>query len=763
MTKRLLPALLLLLLTPVPAPAAGPDEPPMPEEAFRLSLEVVDAATVRARWQITDEAYLYQDKFRFRVTAPEGVRLGEVKLPPGKRKYDEILEKEIVAYYHEVTVDLPLVRTVPDRTVKLYLEYQGCSERFGICYPPIKKTVTLELPPLPAAAGAGESKGAVAALSRLREKVGVPAPADEPPMPEEAFRLGLEVVDAATVRARWQITDEAYLYQDKFRFRVTAPEGVRLGEVKLPPGKRKYDEILEKEIVAYYHEVTVDLPLVRTVPDRTVKLYLEYQGCSERFGICYPPIKKTVTLELPPLPGAETGESAVPDGAEQVDRSALAVLGYLITGFFIGLGLTFTPCVLPMLPIISSVIIGQQEKVTRLRGGLLAGTYVLGTAVVWTAAGVMAGKSGQQLQAYLTHPWVLIPISVILFLLALAMFGLYTLQVPASIQSKLQEKSMRIRGGTFPGVFLLGVLASAIAGACVSPVLFNNLLVAIQARDPVLGGAIMLATAAGMGVPVILLGMGAGWLLPKAGPWMDTVKYIFGVILVGLAIYVLSLIGWFPVLYLWGVFLMVTGIYMGALEPVPEGASRWRFLWKGLGLVLVFWGALALLGALQGNRNILHPLDLERGAVVMQAAGPGPAGETAEAGHLFTRVADVDDLKARLAEAKAAGQPVIVDYYADWCTDCIRMEESTFKDPRVRARLKDFVLLQADVTDQYDPRTQPLKQFFNVFGPPAMIFIDRQGRRVSFEGERAFRNGILVGYLGPDDFLRLLDKMEGRP
>ncbi|MEJ2392511.1 MAG: protein-disulfide reductase DsbD [Gammaproteobacteria bacterium] len=404
--------------------------------------------------------------------------------------------------------------------------------------------------------------------------------------------------------------------------------------------------------------------------------------------------------------------------------------------------MTFTPCVLPMLPIISSIIIGQGDKVTKTRGGFLALIYVLGTALVWTIAGAVAGASGQQLQAYTSSPYFVLPVAIILILLSLAMFGIYNLQMPASLQSRAQEKSTGLKSGTVLGVFIMGVLASVIAGACVSPILILNLGVAMQAHDAVLGGGIMLLMALGMGVPIILIGIGAGWLLPKAGTWMDTVKYVFGVMLIGLALYIMSTIPWIPVLYLWAPFLIVTGVYMGAARALPEGASGWHTLWKGLGVFLVIWGILALIGAMQGNRDILQPIRL---SAVTSGSSAVATASNPEA--MFTRVANLQDMEAKLASARAAGKPVFLDYYATWCTDCNLMKKSVFSDSQVQQYMREhFVVLQADVSDQFNKNTQPMKDKFGVFGPPALLFFNSQGKLVKKE----------YGLLSKAEFLKIV-------
>ena len=481
---------------------------------------MLDANTVRAEWKIADGYYMYRKHFKF-SSETDGVSLGKPVYPKGEIKQDEIFGK-VEVYKHSVSINIPVTNNSAASSLAFVAKSQGCNEPVGVCYPPMSSKVSLTL----AAASPGKN---VAALSSLSQQLGIPASAEEPPMPEEAFKLRLDWQNDNTLLAHWDIVDGAYLYADKFKFQITTGSGYQLGTPNLPKGEAKFDEVLGKEIVAYYKSLDVGLPVTRTASaSDKFSLYLEYQGCSETFGICYPPIKKT--LEMTPPAGmtaaADSVEAATAAPAdtgstpsEKVSQTPWEVIVLLAIAFASGFGLTFTPCVLPMLPIISGIIVGQGESVTKTRGGILASVYVLGTAVVWTAAGAVAGATGEQLQAYTSHPYFIIPVALVLFALALAMFGLYNIQLPTALQSKAQESSQGVKGGTMAGVFMMGILASVIAGACVSPILILNLGVAMQAQDPILGGGIMLFMAMGMGVPIILVGIGAGWLLPRAGAW----------------------------------------------------------------------------------------------------------------------------------------------------------------------------------------------------------------------------------------------------
>jgi len=463
-------------------------------------------------------------------------------------------------------------------------------------------------------------------------------------------------------------------------------------------------------------------------------------------AICYPPAIKTFTLR-----GMAVATGA-PSTPKAPDKKFIA---YVLGAFGIGLLLTFTPCVLPMIPILSSVLVGSaaDRRITKLEGGLMSSAYVLGTAATYTIAGVIAGATGEQLQAYFQSPWALGIFAALFVALSLSMFGLYELQMPSFLQSHLHSQSQHmqgrfkhIKGGALFGLFGMGMLSALVIGACVSPLLISALGVAIANRDPVLGGAIMFSMALGMGVILIAIGVGAGFLLPKAGPWMDRVKHVFGVLLIAVSIYLLGLIPEVPVLLLWAALLIIVGIYLGATQSLPHGASGWQYLWKGVGTASLIWGVAAMLGGFVGNRDILSPLPLNVGAV--SVSGKGAAGAEA---HRFQRVGSLAELDQQLAEAKRAGKPVLLDYFATWCTDCVRMEKATFSEARVQQEMKRFVLLQADVTDPNNPQTKAIKSRFGVFGPPAILFFDKDGKE-----QRDLRT---YGFRGPDDFIALLRKI----
>jgi thiol:disulfide interchange protein DsbD len=762
MTKALA-ALLLLLLSPTLA-AAPEDELLEPDQAFRLTTRTVSETTLEASWKIAPGYYMYRDKFQFE--ALDGTQLKTPVIPRGKKK-DDPLFGEVETYTKSVRIRIPFTRAEGAATARLRITSQGCNEPVGVCYPPVVKDIDFKLPPgkaKPAAvsAPAADTSDKITSLKDLTRSL-APGSELEPPDPEQAFQASVAARDNATLVARMDIADCCYLYRDKTKFELVAADGapadVRLGNYTLPPGKTKVDEFIGKTEV-YEQGFETLLPVSGLgAGDRDLQLKITYQGCSEKgVSICYPPTTKTFGVQFRGgvLSAADTPVPPASAPAEPGPRDMRTFVLAVIAAFGAGLLLTFTPCVLPMVPILSGIIVGAEgTHVTKLRGGLLSYSYVFGTALTYTVAGAVAGATGDQLQAYFQTPWAIGTFAALLVLLAFSMFGFYQLQVPSSIQSLLHHHSSRMHqqakqwfGGELIGAFILGLISALIIGACVSPVLVSVLGAAIAAKDPVLGGGIMFALAHGQGAILVALGVGAGFLLPKVGKWMDSVKHLFGALLIAVAIYLLGYLPQVPVLFLWAAFFIIGGVYLGATQSLPETASGWRYLWKGMGTFLLIWGVLALLGGFAGHRDFLQPLPLSSLSTGMMPATGGP-GATATEGHLFERVSSLNDLENRLTAAKTTGKPVILDYYADWCTDCLRMEKATFADPRVREELRRrFVLLQADVTDPNHPEGKAIKQRFGVYGPPAMLFFSSDGQE-----RRELRT---YGFRNVDEFTALL-------
>ena len=580
----------------------------------------------------------------------------------------------------------------------------------------------------PTAAESVSTEGGV--LSRLRQFAGQEAEPEFLP-PDQAFKVRVAVRDANTLAAEFIPAQGYYLYRDKIRFAL--PEGgrVSVASVDLPAGERKDDPNFGVTEV-YHRPVQARVALVRADgAEQQIALEVRYQGCADQ-GLCYPPEKKVFDLVLAAAEaGAAPPASAVqaPAGQAPVDESSLAA-GILSSGDFwavvasffgFGLLLSLTPCVFPMIPILSGIIVGRGHEVTRRHAFNLSAVYVLGMAVTYALAGVVAGMTGTLLSNALQNPWVLGAFAALFVLLALSMFGFYELQLPAALQSRLSSASNRLKGGTFWGVFAMGVLSALIVGPCVAAPLAGALLYINQSRDAVLGGSALFAMALGMGAPMIAVGMSAGALLPRAGAWMQTVKSFFGVVLLGLAIWIVSpVIPAVAHMLLWAALLIVSAIYLHAIDPLPHNASGFRKLWKGVGVIALLVGVALLMGALSGARDILQPLS------GLRPAGGGASATSVEQPR-FIPVRSLAELDRHLAQA--GGRPVMLDFYADWCISCKEMERFTFTDPGVRSRMDRMLLLKADVTAN-TPEDVALLKRFGLFGPPGTLFFSAAGKQL---------------------------------
>jgi thiol:disulfide interchange protein DsbD len=736
--KKYLPAVLLLLAFAW-HPLQAEEELLEPDKAFPFEVTVKDD-TLQADWNIPKGYYLYRSKIRFSTDTP-GISLGEPQLPAGKLKQDEFFG-EIEIYQHPVTAQIPIVRENPEVTdFELKAVYQGCAD-IGVCYPPITKIVQLSLP--------AKSGGAIAALGALSESLGFGGGGeDEVLEPDQAFQFSMDVIDPNTLMAYWQIAPDHYMYRGKISFDLADGQTVQLGQAQLPAGEKKHDEFFG-DIEVYHDQVEARIPLIRTnLEPTTIQLTTTYQGCAEKTGICYPPIKKTLTLALPAttsLAAAETVSPAIAIQTEVIseqDQIAASLasgntLLIILTFFGFGLLLAFTPCVFPMIPILSSIIVGQGESITTRKAFFMSLTYVLAMALTYTVAGVIAGWFGENLQAAFQNPWVLGSFAAIFVALSLSMFGFYELQMPSALQSRLTEISNRQQGGTLVGVAIMGFLSALIVGPCVAAPLAGALIYIGQTGDAVLGGAALFALSLGMGAPLIAIGTSAGKLLPRAGGWMDAIKAVFGVLLLAVAIWMLErVIPPAVTMLLWAILLIVSAIYMKALDSLSADSSGWQKLWKGVGVVLLVLGTLQLIGAAAGGRDYLQPL---KGLQL----GVGSGGVSSEQHLAFKRIKSVDDLQGELAKASKQGKLVMLDFYADWCVYCKDYEKYVFTDPRVQQALSNVVLLQADVTAN-DELDKVLLKHVNVTAPPAILFFDTHSTEM-----RGYR---LVGSMDADEFL----------
>ncbi len=558
---------------------------------------------------------------------------------------------------------------------------------------------------------------------------------------DEAFQLTSTVKSGNEVRLFWNVADGYYLYRK--RLSVTSDNGdVVIGELGLPDGKMYHDEYFG-DVEIYENSLDVAVPV--TASNESIELVVGYQGCAHA-GLCYPPVKKTLAIQLPPGSAtqavafaSETASTASTQVASSTSDASTASneddilaglkdanpLYALLLSLGFGILVAFTACMYPMIPILSSLIMGQGEKITTFRAFTLSLSYTQGIALTFGVLGAIFALIGEALgiQGSLQTPWILIPSSLLFIGLALSMFGFYEIQVPSSIQSKLNERSNQQKGGSLFGVGLMGVISALIVGPCGGPVLLAVLAFAAQSQNPLAGFLYLWVFGTGMGLPLLVMGSGGGALLPKAGTWMDKVKATGGVIMIALAISFLERLSptYIPtaiIMLMWGALLVVVAVYLGALTSLSQDSSGWSKLWKGLGVVALIYGATFLIGVAGGGKDTVKPLS---GLIASASHGAGTSQHVP-----FTRVKTVEDLNRELAAAKAAGKPVMLDFYADWCAYCKVMEKKVFPDPAVVSALEGAVLLQADITVQ-DADDKALAKHLNMSAPPMLYFWDKDG------------------------------------
>ncbi|MGH8134155.1 MAG: protein-disulfide reductase DsbD [Steroidobacteraceae bacterium] len=569
--------------------------------------------------------------------------------------------------------------------------------------------------PAPAPSTETPARGIDAVLGSARRTGDNFLPADE------AFRFDALPDGTDRVRLNWEIAEAYYLY--RARIKVTTPSAsAQLGPLQMPAGQFKTDEYFGRQEI-YHHELIATVPVARAAAGTlALPLQVTYQGCADA-GLCYPPITKTLTVTLPAGAGSAFSADASPGGtsvsaggggAAQDRFAALARSGNLLVMigefFLAGLVLAFTPCVLPMVPILSGIIAGGGTRVTPARSFALSVAYVLGMALTYTLAGIAAAAAGSQVQAFFQQWWVLTLFAALFAAMALSMFGLFTVQMPAVIQTRIANISNRQSAGTYGGVAVMGALSALIVTTCVGPALVGALVVISQTGQVARGGAALFAMSIGMGTPLLVVGASAGKLLPKAGPWMDTVKKLFGVMMLAVAAWMLARV--VPerlMLLLWAVPALTLAWLLWAQTRRRSGAA-WAL--RTAGVAAAVYGAALATGAALGGTDPLAPI---------------PAFAHRSPALTFRTIKSVADLKREVAQASAHGRGVLVDFSADWCTSCKEMERYTFTDPGVQSALAGASLLRADVTAN-DADDQALLKHLGVIGPPTLAFYGADGR-----------------------------------
>lgn len=734
------------------------------DEAYKISADSLAPDLIQVTWDIADGYYLYKSKFKFKTDTP-GISFGEPVFPKGEFKHDEFFG-EMEIFHKQVVVSLPIIFEGVNKpaNINVIAKSQGCAD-VGVCYPPHTQTLSVAMMSFdsvaPTSQNAPQSGGF---LSSLGSKFGLSSKkTNDEILPEDQVFIPSITVENGYLEASWSIKEGYYLYREKFGFKVPDNAGITLGNPELPPGKKKFDEAFG-DIEAYYDHVVVKIPYTRTAQD-VINLEIEtkYQGCADA-GFCYPPITKLIPISIPvyaepaPTPSVAAVEpvaapAIAPSAANspfvsEQDRFAQSLakdnLLWVLAAFYgVGLLLAFTPCVFPMIPILSSLIVGQGMSTTSRQAFLLSLAYVLAMALTYTVVGVIAGLSGANLQAAFQNPWVLGSFSAVFVALALSMFGFYDLQIPSGLQSKLTQISNSQKSGTLIGAGIMGFLSALIVGPCVAAPLAGALIYIAQSGDAALGGLALFALSMGMGTPLLLIGASAGKLLPRAGGWMNVIKAVFGVMLLAVAIWMLERILPAAVsLLLWAILAIISAVYLGALRRLEPEASGWQKLWQGSGLVLLAYGVLLLIGAASGANDPLQPLQNLSAGKVSNAAAATPNAKLD-----FKYVKDLDQLNKEIAAANAQGKPVMVDFTAEWCVSCKEMEKYTFSDGEVQATLSKVALIKVDVTEN-DDQDKAVMKHLGVFGPPSILFFDHQGnenkayRVVGFIKAAAFNDHI---------------------
>ncbi len=713
------------------------------DKAFAFKAEIVDDK-ILLNWDIAKGYYLYKEKIK--IVSDHSQRLGEAQFPIAKIKNDEFFGK-VGVYRDNVLVSVPVLEG-ESKLIVVNVEFQGCAD-LGVCYPPMTRSATLKVgssnKSLIDSAFDVLSKTKSAMQSIVDKTIEI---SDEPLPADRAFSYSVSAIDTNTLRASWKIHPEYYLYHDKFFIDI---KGAEFDDVNFPKGEIKEDEFFGK-VEVHKGEFSVDIPLTN-IQSSQVTFIAKFQGCWLG-GICYPPVEKSTDIVL-----SKATESSATDSVKTLPKSVLSatntnseslnetdkitallqqdnILWILVSFFGFGLLLSLTPCVFPMIPILSGIIVGQKGEITTRKALIMSIVFVLAMSVTYSMAGVLAGYFGENLQVLFQTPWVLMVFSAIFVALAFSMFGYYEIQLPSGLQNKITNISNKQEGGNLIGVAIMGFLSALIVGPCVAPPLAGALIYIGQTGDAVLGGLSLFVLSLGMGAPLLLVGAGVS-KLPKAGGWMDNVKYVFGILMLAVAIYLLDrIITPYVSLILWASLFTLSPIAMGALNSFTSTTVAWQRILKGIGLLIVIYGVLLWGLVARGGGDMLAPL-----------AGYGTSVQAEKAHITFEKIKSSDDLDRVLAKAQGNNQIVMLDFYADWCISCKELERFVFSNVKVVSEMKNVIALQADVTAN-DATDKALMARFSIIGPPGILF---------FKAGVENRSQRIVGEINAQDFLKHLN------
>ncbi|MEE9319747.1 MAG: protein-disulfide reductase DsbD [Granulosicoccus sp.] len=754
---------------------------PLPaEEAFVPTVAAFSRDQLTVTFAITNGYYLYRDKLGFALTDAGNAELGKPEMPEAIVVEDEFFGKT-ATYRDSAELSIPLSVDSTTQAVTLDIKFQGCAD-IGICYPPVTSSFTVKLPALVVGDSSeptiqtnqSVNTGAsdLSARTQKQNKLGntnlealfgnTSGATSELLSPDVAYTPFITSANNDGIVVSWKIESGYYLYRDKLKFTLESSEDLQITSVESDTGEIQHDEFFG-DVAVWRDRASSVLSIDKLPADGSAELLVDWQGCAD-IGVCFPPqvtrlpvlfdqadvaalavVADTSNGTVNSAPANKLVSTAASNAPQQSEQDRLSqLLGNsslwlnALTFFGLGLLLAFTPCVLPMIPILSSLIVGQGDKITTGRAFRLSLVYVLVMAVTYAAVGIAVGLSGYNVQAFLQNPWILSALALLFVVLSLSMFGFYELQMPTGLQQKLSGWSNKQKGGSVGGVAAMGFISTLIVGPCVTAPLTGALIYIANTGDAVIGGVALFSLGLGMGAPLLLIGTSAGSLVPRSGVWMNKVKAVFGVLMLAMAIWMLSRFLPANITFaLAGTLALVSGIHFGATDTLTKDSNGGARFAKGVGMIVSLYGLALLIGTLAGGSSWTTPL---RGLAMSSGSG---SAVSEEAGLQFQSVKGVDGLEAVVAEASAQGKPVMLDFYADWCISCKEMEAFTFTDPAVQRLLENAVLVQADVTAN-DAQDQALLKHFGLFGPPGIIFYDANG--VELEAAR------VVGFMKAELF-----------